>query len=322
MSLFRWVKRYWFMAGLITVCLMTLADSSGRLAFCGRWVKEHHGPDLVIIFIFLFSGLSLRLDPLRRGGADLTGICLAEINIFIVAPVVAAMFGWLPLDRGVMIGLFLVAVMPSTLSSGVVMTAAAGGNAAHALMITILANSLAVVTIPHVLSLLLLTIGKSVVISIDKGAIMRTIGLLVLLPLIIGMLLSRFLSRIPARADKGIHIVNQCLILFMVWVGFSQARERLIHSGATVGLIVLLVFFYHGCLLVSGWGWIRLSKRKKGQRESILLMGGQKTLPLSIILQVSLFPQYGLALIVCVLHHIVHLMMDGYLVEHLKTFDA
>jgi sodium/bile acid cotransporter 7 len=56
-----------------------------------------------------------------------------------------------------------------------------------------------------------------------------------------------------------------------------------------------------------------------GRRESILFMGGQKTLTLSIILQVSLFPQYGLALAVCVLHHIIHLMMDGYLVEKLKA---
>lgn len=48
-------------------------------------------------------------------------------------------------------------------------------------------------------------------------------------------------------------------------------------------------------------------------------MGGQKTLPLSVILQMSLFPDYSIALLVCVVHHIVHLMMDGYLVERLKT---
>jgi sodium/bile acid cotransporter 7 len=38
-----------------------------------------------------------------------------------------------------------------------------------------------------------------------------------------------------------------------------------------------------------------------------------KTLTLSIILQVSLFPQYGIVLGYCVLHHIIHMMMDGYL---------
>jgi hypothetical protein len=48
-------------------------------------------------------------------------------------------------------------------------------------------------------------------------------------------------------------------------------------------------------------------------------MGGQKTLPLSVILQVSLFPGFGLALVVCVTHHIVHLIMDAYLISYLKA---
>ena len=89
-------------------------------------------------------------------------------------------------------------------------------------------------------------------------------------------------------------------------------------SGFTVGLIVSMVFFYHGILLICGFLLIGLSGREEGRRESILFMGCQKTLPLSVMLQISLFPEYGIALLVCVLHHIVHLVMDGYLVERLK----
>jgi sodium/bile acid cotransporter 7 len=62
-----------------------------------------------------------------------------------------------------------------------------------------------------------------------------------------------------------------------------------------------------------------LLKLGKGRRESVIFMGGQKTLPLSVILQMSLFPQYGIALVVCVMHHMVHLLMDGYLVGKLKS---
>jgi sodium/bile acid cotransporter 7 len=114
-------------------------------------------------------------------------------------------------------------------------------------------------------------------------------------------------------------MVNQFLILFIVWIAVSQARSIMVSSGPTVGVIVALVFFFHGILLLAAWSLIRLSGRQKGGRESILFMGGQKTLPLSVILQMSLFPSYGIALLVCVLHHIVHLIMDGYLVERLKT---
>jgi predicted Na+-dependent transporter len=51
--------------------------------------------------------------------------------------------------------------------------------------------------------------------------------------------------------------------------------------------------------------------------EAILFMGSQKTLPLSIILQVTMFGNYAQALMVCVVHHLVSLLLDGFLVGRL-----
>jgi len=314
-----WVRRYWFMAALVAICLMTLADQSGALAASGRWLKNHRGPDVVVVTIFLLSGFSLSPEQLRKGLMDVRGVLLAFAVIFVAAPLVAAAFGFFPMHRGIIIGLFLVAVMPSTLSSGVVMTAAAGGSAAHALVTTIAANTMAVFTIPYILSWLLASIGLSASVTIDKAAIMLKIAVLVVLPLVVGMAAKHFLSGLYRHFQRKISIVNQCMILLIVWIAMSQTRSILVGSGFTAASIVGMVFAYHSVLLGCAWGLIRLAGRKRGDRESILFMGGQKTLPLSIILQMSLFPEYGIALLVCVLHHIVHLMMDGYLVERLRT---
>ncbi len=316
---FRFIKKYWFISALFAVCLATLADRSGILAASGSWFKHHHGPDLIIVVIFLFSGFALSPEQLKGGLLDVKGIMLAFVIIFAVSPLAAAVFSLAPLDTGIVIGLFLIAIMPSTLSSGVVMTAAAGGNAGHALVTTICANTVSVFTIPYALSLLLMVIGESAAVTIDKAAIMLKIGVLVVLPLVVGMLLKHNLSSLYNRFGSKINIVNQCMIIFIVWIAMSQTRSMLVGSGFTVGMIVTMVFLYHGLLLIFGWLLIRLSRRKKGDRESILFMGSQKTLPLSVILQMSLFPQYSIALLVCVLHHIVHLVMDGYLVERLKA---
>jgi len=116
-----------------------------------------------------------------------------------------------------------------------------------------------------------------------------------------------------------LQMLNQLLVLAIVWMAMSQARDVILNSGASVGIIFLLVFGFHGMLLAAAGLFARYLKLGKGRRESVIFMGGQKTLPLSIILQVSLFPQYGLALVVCVLHHLIHLLMDGYLVGKLKT---
>lgn len=313
-----WIKRYWFLTALFAICLITVADGSGILAAGGKWLKNHHGPDLVVVLIFLFSGFALSPEQLKAGLLDVGGMLLAFAVIFVAAPLIAVLFSRIPMDTGIAIGLFLVAVMPSTLSSGVVMTAAAGGHAAHALVITIVANTLSVFTIPYALSVLLSIIGQSTAVTIDKAAIMLKIGILVIVPLVLGMLLKHLFSSLYHRLERKLTILNQCLILFIVWIAMSQTHAMLVGSGLTVAFIIIMVFAYHGLLLLSGWGLIRLAGRERGRRESVLFMGGQKTLPLSVILQMSLFPQYGIALLVCVLHHVVHLMMDGYLVARLR----
>jgi len=315
------LKKYWFLMGLLLVFMVTLADTSETVSGIGQWLKLHHGPDAVIVFIFFFSGLSLNAGQIRSGLMDVKGIAAALIVIFLVSPAVGALFGATSLDTGVIIGIFLVAVMPTTLSSGVVMTGAAGGNVAQALAITILANGLAVFTIPVFLSLLLNLVGGSTVVHIDKPAIMIKIGLYVLLPLCIGLTIKykyvtkTFIERFALRMQT----LNQCLVLAIVWMAMSQARDAIVHSGPSVGGVFFLVFTFHSILLAGAGFLVRLLKLGKGRRESVVFMGGQKTLPLSIILQVSLFPEYGLALVVCVLHHMIHLLMDGYLVGKLKA---
>jgi len=316
---FKLIKKYWFMAGLGAVCLITMADNTQTLSGWGNWLKQRHAPDLVIILIFIFSGFALTPEQLRNGLTDVKGILLTAIVIFIIAPLIAVLFSLIPMNTGIIIGLFLVAVMPSTLSSGVVMTAVAGGNAAHALLTTIIANSAAVFTIPYTLTFLLRIIGESASLTIDRTAMMLKIFLLVVVPFAGGLLLKLLWRSLYERIGSKLNVVNQGLIIFIVWIALSQTRSILLNSGYTVGLIIVLSFFFHGILLICGWVLIRACKREKGNRESILFMGGQKTLPLSIILQVSLFPQYGIALAVCVIHHIVHLVMDGYLVERLKS---
>ena len=313
------LKKYWFLIGLLLVFIVTVADTSETVSGIGRWLKTHQGPDAVIVLIFFFSGLSLNARQIRTGLMDVKGIVAALIVIFLVSPAVGALFGATSLDTGVIIGIFLVAVMPTTLSSGVVMTRAAGGNMAQALAITILANGLAVFTIPVVLSLLLNLVGGSTVVYIDKPAIMIKIGLYVLLPLCMGLTIKYFIKSIMDRFALKIQTLNQCLVLAIVWMAMSQARNAIVDSGASVGIVFFLVFSFHGILLAAAGFLARLLKLGKGRRESVIFMGGQKTLPLSVILQVSLFPEYGLALVVCVLHHMIHLLMDGYLVGKLKT---
>lgn len=298
---------------------VTVADSTNTVSSLGQWLKVNRGLDAAIILIFFSSGMLLDTRQIWAGLQDYTGTLVALAVIFIVAPIAAAVFSLMPLPTGIIIGIILVAAMPTTLSSGVVMSGAAGGNMAHALFITILANTLAVFLIPVCLSLLLLVIGGETSVIIDKTGIMFKLGGFVLLPLASGLLIKHSVNTLSRRSARLLPIFNQCLILITIWMGLSQTRQAIISGGDMIGLIILLAFVFHALLLAAAGGLSWGFRLGRGRRESVIFMGAQKTLPLSIILQVALFPQFGLALVFCVVHHIVHLLMDSYLVGRLRN---
>jgi len=306
------------MVGLVIVAGAALADVTGKTVAVGQWLKANGGPDVVIISIFFLSGLALEPKQIRAGLGDFKGTLASLSIIFIASPLLAAVYRFLPIETGILIGLFLVASMPTTLSSGVVMTGAAGGNMAHALLITICANSLAVFTIPLALELLLPMAGSSQEIEIDSLAIMIKIATRVLVPLTAGLLVRSHLPMVTAKMLKRANIANQSLILSMVWMAMCHSRGAVLDGAGAIVPVAVVAFTFHLGLVLVGLALTKTMRIGLGRRESVIFMGGQKTLPLSIILQVILFPQYGLALVFCVLHHIIHLIMDAYLVQRLK----
>jgi solute carrier family 10 (sodium/bile acid cotransporter), member 7 len=318
-DLLKRLYRHWFLGGLVCLFLITLGDASGMVSEAGKWLKLNHGPDIVIILIFLFSGMALDVEQIKSGITDVSGLFLALALIFVISPLLAYLFGFAPVCKEIKIGIFLVAAMPTTLSSGVIMTGASGGNMAHALMITVLANSLSVFTIPVSLSILLANIGNSGTVEMDKAAIMIKICWSVLVPLFLGLLIKHQARLRIVPFQKRLSMLNQIFVLGIVWMALSQSRQVIVNSGHMAFVIFVAVFLFHGALLAASFSGTKIFGLKPGRRESVILMGGQKTLPLSVILQVSLFPQYGLVLVVCVMHHIIHLIMDGWFIIFLKN---
>ena len=312
------IKKQWFLCGLVLIFLAVIFDKTGQIALTGIYLKNHSGSSVMIFFIFILSGMILDIDQMKSGIKDIKSTLAALFIIIIISPFVAAVMSFLSLETGILLGMFLVAVMPTTISSGVVMTGNAGGNMAHALFVTIVSNCIAIVSIPLVLSILLLLQQQDTVLSIDQKAIIVKLLILVLLPLITGMFLKKMVFNITANRKKIMGIINQCCVICIVFMSLSGVKEILISKSSSFFLIVPLVIAFHLCLLGFSCLVSRLLNIGKGKRESVIFMGSQKTLPLSVMLQMTYFPEYGTALLVCVVHHITHLMIDGYLAVKLK----
>ncbi len=308
------LKEQWFLASLGFVFLAVIYEPFNILSGTGIFLKNHHGPEFMIFAIFIISGLVIETSQIRAGIRDIRSTLLALALILAAAPLAARVLYMLPMETGVALGFFIVAAMPTTLSSGVVMTGTAGGNMAHALFVTILSNFIAVVSIPVVLSYLLTLLHHTGgQFSIDQSAIVMKLFFLVVLPLAAGMFIKGSVFRNRDIPASKLQVINQCLVIAVVFISISGAKNVLLERGGVFFYVALLAFVFHIMLLTASFCLVRLSGIERGRRESIIFMGSQKTLPLSIVIQVTYFPQFGTALLVCVIHHVVHLMIDGFL---------
>jgi len=312
------IRKQWFLLSLLGVFFVVVLDSSNTLAQFGIFLKNYQGPEVIIFLIFIVSGFLIETNQIKAGIKDVKATITALFLIIIGAPIIASILSLLPMETGVIVGLFIISAMPTTLSSGVVMTGVAGGNMAHALFITIISNALGIFSIPIVLSFLtsLINFNQSMVIA--KGPIMLKLMVIVLLPLMIGIGLKVML--LSSKKTIKLQVINQCLIVLIVFISLSGAKQILLGTGVTFLYVVILVAVFHLLLLLLSFVLIKIFKFNKGRYESILFMGSQKTLPLSVMIQVTYFSEFGIALAVCVVHHIVHLMIDGYLSTNMRKY--
>ena len=312
------IKQHWFLLSLALVFAAVVSDGTGSIALLGKTLNGLHGPDIVIFTIFFISGLIIETRQIRDGIKDARATLAALSVIVIVSPVAALALSFFSPAQGILIGLFIVSVMPTTLSSGIVMTGRAGGNMAHALCVTIFSNIISIVSIPFILSLLLPLASQSKELSIDRGMIMIRLCFLVLLPLVSGLLVKRFALNGQVEKKRVLQNINQVLVVLIVFMAASKVKNVLDGSPDGFFLIVLYTAVFHLILLFASFAAAKGLRIRGSRNRSVIFMGSQKTLPLSVIIQMTYFPEFSTALLVCVVHHFVHLFIDGYLAVKLE----
>ncbi len=314
---YRLVRDQWFLAGILLVTVLTLGNPGGVVVPAGRFLVKLNATEWGIVAIFVLSGLELQWEHLLDALCDWKGILVALAAIFVLAPLLAWLLSLTTSSEGIRIGLLLVGVVPTTLASGVVMSGAAGGRLAHALVITIAASALSIVTVPLQLSLLIHS--RDLRIDLPRAELSWKMLELVLLPLLAGMAARKFFPRWVLRIPFKLNLVSRLIVLLMIFVGLQKGREDILGNGAMVLTGLALAVALHILLAVLLWWGIRLLQFDPGRRESVFFMGVQKTLPLCVWLQTNYFASYGMALVVCVFYHISQLVIGSYVVGILRV---
>jgi sodium/bile acid cotransporter 7 len=136
-----------------------------------------------IVLIFLISGLKLKTAEMMKAIRTPKVVLLGIVSIMGVTP----MLGWALVNLKLQYeefttGLTMFAIVPTTISSAVVITGIVKGSVALSLLLSIVTNLLGVITIPFLLSWVL----GSGDIRLDAAGMLWKLCLTILLPLGVG----------------------------------------------------------------------------------------------------------------------------------------
>ncbi|MCW8834887.1 MAG: bile acid:sodium symporter [Rhodospirillales bacterium] len=297
------------------------------VAIIGAWIAPDTGIALKdaglipwgVVIIFLVNGYQMELGETRLRGNLLRAVAVLLVIALLGGPalgiLVARAFG---LSEAFTLGLIVMSAMPPTLSSAIVMTQLARGNAAWALVLTITLNIAGVFLIPFLLPLFLQA-GESVALS--PWPLLHKLVLLVLLPFIAGQVIRRI--SIVRLSGPILRYIPSTSIIMTVWMSMSASNEALAAMDifdlilvATAGLTVHLALF-GGCL-----GAARAMKFDMGETWAFTLTGSQKTLPVAISVLATMGGAAGVALIACIVFHFLQLMVDSAIIARYMRTQA
>ncbi|HEX6564356.1 MAG TPA: bile acid:sodium symporter family protein, partial [Chthoniobacterales bacterium] len=227
-TLWTWVRRNGFVIGLFgAVIIAFLLPQPGSR---NGWLHPESISNFGIALILFLQGLSMPLEKVKRGAGNWRLHVIIQVFTFVVFPIVGLGFQliephiWANEPQGIQQGFLYLCVLPSTVSTSVVLTSVARGNTAAAILSAAFSNIVGVVLTPLLVSFLMQATGQSGPI----GPLLLQITCLTLLPFAIGVGLRRFIQAWIDANKSWVNLISNSVILFIVYTAFCDSvNERI-----------------------------------------------------------------------------------------------
>ncbi len=299
------IKKYFLPIGLLLATIMSFT-----IPAIGKTVHSWNIIPYLIITVFIANGFQTQFkltDLNKRLGKSF--IVMVIINLFLAPFLGMAIAKILNLPAALALGLLVISAMPTTLSSGIVISSVAKGSAIWALLYTMGLNLLGIGTIPIVLPLTLNSGGN---IHVSHSHLLFKLITIVLIPFILGMLLRRLL-KIQKNINWVSFIPPTCVIT-IVWMSLSKSYELLINLPKHLLIFAVIgSLLIHCTLLILNYLMSKPLQLTSFETRSFVIVGSQKTLPIAISVLSSLSIPIGQALIVCLIYHFSQLLTDSFI---------
>lgn len=327
----RWVSDWIFIAALLAAFFVAWWVPAARNESLHSGLG--HGLPWGIMLVFLLQGLSLPGRELVQGLTSFRLHAAIQFCIFALAAfwmlIAATIFYSLGSDD-LAAGFVYLALLPTTISSAILFTAATGGNVSLSLVNTSLSNIGAILWVPLGCWLFLQTGGQQGFSGLT--ALITTLAQWILLPLCLGQVLRSFIinHQFFVYAKPHFKTISSSVILLIVFKAFVELRVGGSWQVLDVALLSVLVFTSLFVVLMthlSVWWFSRwASPDCYSDRIAILFCGSQKSLATGAPMAVAIFsgtagaadPRLGLLLLPLLIVHPMQLMLASLLKNRLS----
>lgn len=210
----------WFLLGMLSAVFV--ASCWPDLGRTGGWFHVDAVTDLGVLALFFLHGMGLSTESLRDGASKWKLHLLVQVCTFVAFPLWWALWAGVlgsHMSHDLLMGFFYLAVLPSTVSSSVAMTAMARGHVAAAVLNASLSTLLGVFVTPLLVSLVMNGAGH----QFDVAGTMIKIAKMLLLPFIVGHLLRPVLGQLFAQIKPYTMAFDRAVIVLLVWAAFSDS---------------------------------------------------------------------------------------------------
>ena len=275
----------WLLFGVILAILFPSYGSKGGL-LCPELTTN-----IGVWLIFFLQGIALPISELTKGYNPKRLHAFVLFWNYIIFPIIVGAL-ILPISHVIneelKIGFWMLAILPTTVSSAVVFSTVSKGNTSNAIFSTVFSNLLSVILVPTV-AITYLSIESKV--SIPLSPLFSKLFILIIAPLLFGQLIRQKLPEVSAFMANRTKGFGNWIIVFIVHCAFAQSVSSgfLIQLGfITIFKVILLTVFI--LILVSflvWWSSIFLNVSKE-ERISAFFCSSQKSIATGLPLTTSI----------------------------------
>ena len=278
--------------------------------------------DVGIGLIFFFYGLKLAPDELKLGFLNFKAHFLIQISTFILFPLFTFLF--IPLFEGgtqseLWLSVFFLGVLPSTVSSSVVMVAIARGNLPTAIFNASISGLIGILVTPLWLSFFMAKSGE-----FDFIAILYKLCLQIVLPLVLGLLLQGYFGKFARRHNGKLGYFDKAVIVLIVYTSFSNSFNSglfetiNVYDLLKITGIVLILFFAVYAIIGVICKWLNLNIQ---DTITAKFCGTKKSLVHGSVMVKIIFgasASVGIFLLPIMLYHILQLLVVTIFAENYR----